>query len=133
MPRRGQVGADVFTGTDQVPRRLLFHAGHRDRHDLAQVQQPGQVPGIAHIGLDPIPRRTLQLRRRRDQAIDTFRGEEPGQPEPGRPGLVGHRDRPRQTANPPDDLGVVRAQPALEQLPGLPVQTTRHDRTRVHV
>ena len=57
MPRRGQIGAHVLAGADQIACRLLLHAGHRDAHDLAQVQQPGQMPGIPHIGLDPIPGR----------------------------------------------------------------------------
>ena len=94
MPCRRQVGAYVLTGADQIPRRFLLHAGHRHRHDLAQVQQPGQMPGIPHVGLDPVARRTLQFGGRGNQAVDAFRGEESGHPEPGRPGLVGHRDGP---------------------------------------
>jgi hypothetical protein len=39
----------------------------------------------------------------------------------------------QQPSNPGDDLAVIRAQPALEQLAGLPVQAARHHRTRVHV
>ena len=91
------------------------------------------MPGIPHVGLDPIPRWALQLRRRRDLARDALPRQESGQPEPGRPGLVGHYDRPGQPPNPGDDLAVIRAQPALEQLPGLPVQAARHHRTGVHV
>jgi hypothetical protein len=79
----------------QIPGGLLFHTRHRNRDDLVQMQQPGQMPGIAQVGLDPIPRRALQPRRGRDQAFDALPGQIPGQPEPGRTGLVGNRDRTR--------------------------------------
>ena len=42
------------------------------------------------------------------------------QPEPGRPGLVDHRARTRQPADPLQHIGVRRRQPRLEHLPGRP-------------
>jgi hypothetical protein len=43
MPSPHQVTASVLTSTDQVPGCFLVHGGHRDRSDLVQAQQPGQV------------------------------------------------------------------------------------------
>ena len=127
MPRRHQIPADVLAGPHQIPRRFLLDAGHRDRDDLAQVQQPGQMPGVAHVGLDPIPGRALQLRRRRDLALDPLAGQVPGQPEPGRAGLIGDRDRARQLNRPgfveAPDLGNEDGVMPKEQSPGKP--TTR--------
>jgi hypothetical protein len=48
------------------------------------MQQPGQWSGIAGIGLDPIPGRSLQLRRRSDQTQHPGGQQEPAQPETGR-------------------------------------------------
>ena len=98
-----------------------------------QVQQPGQLPRVAHVGLDPVPRRALQLRRRRQQTPDAVLGQEPRQTEPSRAGLVGHRDRARQRLQPAPQLAVIRRQPPLEHLPGLPVQTARDHRPGVHI
>jgi len=47
--------ADVLPGPDQIPRRLGRHVRDRHHHDLPGMLQPGQVPGIAGVGLDPIP------------------------------------------------------------------------------
>ena len=81
------------------------------------------APAARHhdIGLDPIPRRTLQPRRRRDQATDALPSQEPGQTEPSRSRLIGHRHRPRQPLKPREsrhDPGITGAR----TLPGLPVQ-----------
>ena len=62
--------------------------------DVFEMQR---IPGV---GLDPVPRRALQLRRRHDLAPDPGRGQRPIQPEAGRAGLVGHRHRPRQIRHP---------------------------------
>jgi len=113
MPGAHQVTATVLTGTHQIPGRFLGHAGHRDLHDLTQVQQPGQMRGITGIGLDPIPGRTLKLRRRGHQTHDPGSQQEPRQPEPGRAGLIGHRHRRWQPLDPLQDLLVIRAQPPL--------------------
>ena len=59
--------------------------------------------GIAGIGLDPITRRALQLRRRRHHTIDPGRQQKPSQPEPGRAGLIDHRRRRRQRLDPFED------------------------------
>jgi hypothetical protein len=47
MPRGHQITANILPSPDQVPRRFLLDARNRDRDDLTQVQQPGQMPGIA--------------------------------------------------------------------------------------
>jgi hypothetical protein len=95
VPRRHQVPTDILAGPHQVTGGFLLDAGHGDRDDLSQVQQAGQMPGIAQVGLDPIPARALQPRRRRDQAGDPVPGQVPGQTEPGRAGLIGDHDRAR--------------------------------------
>jgi hypothetical protein len=61
MPRRHQIPAHVLAGPHQIPGGLGLGGRDRHRHDLAQVQQPGQMPGIAGVGLDPIPAWPLQL------------------------------------------------------------------------
>jgi hypothetical protein len=60
MPGPHQVPATVLTGTDQVPGRLLRHGRDRDRGDLVQAQQAGQVHRVPGVGLDPVPSRALQ-------------------------------------------------------------------------
>jgi hypothetical protein len=82
VPRGHQIRADILAGPHQVPGCFLLDAGHRDRDDLTQVQQPRQVPRIPHVGLDPIPRRALHSRRGRDQALDAFIGQVSSQTEP---------------------------------------------------
>lgn len=133
MPRRHQIPPDILPGPHQIPGGFLFHARHGHRDDLPEMQQPGQMPSITDISLDPIPRRALQLRRRRHQTPDAFRSQKPGQPEPGRAGLIGHRDRPRQRAHPRPDLPMIGSQAAFEQLTGLPIQPARHHRACVHI
>ena len=68
----------------------------------------------AHPGhrSSPDPRGTQDLARRRDHAAHLTLSQEPGQAEPGRPGLVRDRDRPGQLLQPPPDIlssGVNRA------------------------
>jgi hypothetical protein len=95
VPRGHQIPTDILTGPHQITGGFLLDARHRDRDDLSQMQQAGQMPGITHIGLHPIPARALQPRRCRDLAVDPVPGQVPGQTEPGRPGLIGDHDRPR--------------------------------------
>lgn len=83
---------------DVLPRRpvsgsLLFYARHPHEHDLVHPQHPGQMKGVPGIGLQPVTRRALQLdgaaTRQRTPGTDQL----PGQPEPGRPCLIRHRNR----------------------------------------
>jgi hypothetical protein len=103
VPRRHQIAPHIVSSPDQVPRRFLLHPRHSDRDDLPEVQQPGQMSGVAAVGLDPVPGRALQLRRRRHLAVDAFPGQEPGQAESCRSGLIDHRDRAGQ--RPPSRAG----------------------------
>jgi len=96
VPCGHQISTHILSNPDQVPRGFLLHARDRDRDDLTQVHQPGQMPGVVLVRLDPIPARALQLRGRRDPTIDPFPDQEPGQPEPGGPGLMNHDGRSRQ-------------------------------------
>ena len=97
MPGPHQITAAVLPGPDQIPGGFLLHTGHRDRGQVVHPQQPGQQQRIPAVGLHPIPRRPADLRRCRDLAPEPGRGQVPGQPEPGRTGLIGHRHRTRQT------------------------------------
>ena len=97
MPCGHQVTAAILAGTHQVTGGFLLDAGNGHRHDLTQMQQPRQMPGITGVGLDPIPRRALQLRRRGHHTLDPRIDQIPRQPEPRRAGLIGHRHRRRQT------------------------------------
>jgi hypothetical protein len=100
MPRRHQIAPYVVPSPDQVPRGFLFHTRNRDPGDLPEMQQPGQMPRVTLVGLDPIPDRTLQLRRGHDQTLDVLPGQEPGQPETRRTSLIRHHDRARQRPQP---------------------------------
>ncbi|OFE15670.1 hypothetical protein BA895_21770 [Humibacillus sp. DSM 29435] len=91
MSTRHQILAHILTGPEQVPRRLRVRG--RDRYDLTQVRQPGQVASTPGIGLDPASAGTLQLRRGRNQTLETLNRQEPGQPEPRQPSLIGDRDQ----------------------------------------
>jgi hypothetical protein len=133
VPGRHQIPAAILTGPDQIPRGFLLHRGHPHRGDLANMQQPGQMPGIANVGLDPIPRWALQLRRRRHHALDPRRLQRPRQTEPRWAGLVGHRHGRRQPADPVQDLAVIRTQPVLHDFTGFPDQPARNDRSCVHI
>ena len=97
------------------------------------MQQPGQMRGVAGIGFDPIPSRADQLRRRGHLTADPGRGQRAGQPEPGRAGLIGHRYRAGQITQPSHDLPMIRGQPSLEHLTGVPIQSTPNYRTCVHI
>lgn len=46
MPGPHQVTAGVFAGPDQVAGRFLGTAGHRDRGDLIEAQQPREVDRV---------------------------------------------------------------------------------------
>jgi hypothetical protein len=128
-----QIGAGIFAGPHQIAYRLNLTIGHRYRRDLTQPQQPGQMRGIAGIGFHPIPGRALQLRWCRDHTFHPGLGHCPRQPEPGRPGLVGHPYRRSQLMQPAQNFPVVRAQPCPSDLACLLVNGVRHHRKRVHV
>jgi hypothetical protein len=63
MPRR-HPAAHILSSPYQVASWFLFHARHRDRDDLAEVQQP---------------------RRCRRLAVDTFTGQDRAGPDPVEP------------------------------------------------
>jgi len=89
---------------------------------------------VAGVGLHPITAGTLQLRRCRDHAADPVRAaQRPGQTEPGRARLIGHRDRPRKITQPAADVIMSRGQPRREQLTGETIDARRSHRPCVHV
>ena len=94
MPGPHQIDPGVVAGPDQVPAILLDHGGDPDRADLPDVHQPSQPPGVAPVGLHPIPEWALQLGGSHHHTASPRRSERAGQPEPGRAGLLRHRHRP---------------------------------------
>jgi hypothetical protein len=116
MSHPHQIGAGIFTGTHQIAERLDFPPRHPHRGGLTQPQQPGQMRGIAGVGLDPIPSRALQLRRRGNQALHPGLVDRPRQPEAGRTRLIGHPHRGPQLMQPAQDLTVIRAQSRPSEL-----------------
>lgn len=50
-----QIAPAVFPGPHQIPCGFLIGRGDRDRGDLIQPQQPGQVHGVCRVGLHRIP------------------------------------------------------------------------------
>jgi len=103
VPGTHQITTHVLPDPDQIPSGFLRHGRDRDRRHLNEAQQPGQVQGVLGVGLDPIAGRALQLRRRRHHTPHPLAGQEPGQPEAGRPRLVDHRERAGQLPQPAQD------------------------------
>jgi len=54
MPGTHQIAAAILTCPNQISGSFLLRTGNRDRHDLAQMQQPRQMRSITSIGFDPI-------------------------------------------------------------------------------
>jgi hypothetical protein len=63
MPGTHQVGAGVLPRPHQIPGGLLGLTWHPHRWQLPDMQQPRQAGRVTLVGLDPITRRTFQLRR----------------------------------------------------------------------
>jgi len=61
-----------------------------DRHQLPGPVQPGQPAAVTPVGLDPIPGRLRDQRRRDHVAGHPHRAQQPVQTEPGRSRLVAH-------------------------------------------
>lgn len=75
VPGPHQVRPDVLAGTDQIPGGLIREARNPYRGYLPQQGQPGQMFGVAGISLHPVPGRTLELGRCRNQALDPCTGQ----------------------------------------------------------
>ena len=75
----------------------------------------------------------MQFRRRRDHTPDPRRGQLPGQAEPRRARLVGHRDRRRQLRQPRRQTLERRGQTAPRHRPARSVKTTPHDGPGMHI
>ena len=104
IPSRHQISPIIIAGADQIPGSLLLDRRDPDRDDLTQTQQPGQMQRVTTVGLHPIPRRTLQLRRGRDHTLDPGRRERPGEPEACWASLIRDRSWLRKPASPVQDL-----------------------------
>lgn len=49
MPSRHQIPTAILPSSHQIAGGFLGRTGNRDLHDLTQMQQPGQMRGIAGI------------------------------------------------------------------------------------
>ncbi len=89
MPGPHQIATEVLPRPDEIARRFLLGSGHPDRVQPADHQQPHETLGVAGVGLDPVLSRTLDLPRRGEHTLDPRRSQRSGQPQPGRPRLIG--------------------------------------------
>ena len=133
MPRPHQLATRVLASADQIACRLLVRLRHPHRHQLAQPQQPRQPLGIATIRLDPVSRRTRDLRRRRNHAHDPRRRTGTREPVAGRACFVRHPHRPRKLPQPLDRLRRQRRRPQTPKLTRRRVQHARDRLTRMHI
>jgi hypothetical protein len=88
---------------------------------------------VLGVGLDPITGRALQLARRDDLTPDPRRRQGPIQAEPGRSGLIHHRHRTWQFAQPGQDVLMRRSQSGLDDLARDAIDRRRNNRPGVHV
>src|SRR6476660_8995710 len=91
------------------------------------------MPGITRVGLDPISRGPLQLRRRGHHTLDPRIDQVTSQPKAGRARLIDHHCRPRQRPDPVTNFFAARCQPPLKNLTGFSVQSTPDHRSCVHI
>src|SRR4051794_10416795 len=56
MTSAHQIAAQILTRPDEIAQRLELEIGHDDRPKLPGRQQPRELQGITHIGLDAIAR-----------------------------------------------------------------------------
>src|SRR6476646_8029828 len=91
------------------------------------------MPGITRVGLDPISRGPLQLRRRGHHTLDPRIDQVTSQPKAGRARLIDHHCRPRQRPDPVTNFSAARCQPPLKNLTGFSVQSTPDHRSCVHI
>jgi hypothetical protein len=133
VPGTHQVAADVLTGADEVTQRLCFDRRHPDRVQAANHQQPQDAFGVATVSLDAIARGTLDLARRRDDALHAGHLKRPREPEPSRPGLIRHPHRPRQPSAERHHFARRAPQTPNHQLPGLALHRRGQHLRRVHI
>ena len=65
-----EVAARVLAGVHEVTRTLLAGARRAHRGELAEAQQPGQLEGVAAVGLDALVGRPGDAARNGDEAGD---------------------------------------------------------------
>ena len=133
LPGAHQVLARVLAGSNEVTGLFLLQGRDVDGHDLVQAQHLAEVPGVAHVGLDPVPAWTLELRGCCDLTPDPDTGEVTRQAVAGRAGLVGHRPRTRQLSDPAGDDLVVRDQPRFGDLARNRVEGRSDHRPCMHI
>jgi hypothetical protein len=85
VPLAHHVAATFLPSPHQIPRRLPSHRRVSDLDDLAHLEQPRQQQRVPGVGLDPVPGRSGDPARRRNQAAEPMSAQVPHQPEPGWP------------------------------------------------
>src|SRR5665647_187087 len=133
VPGAHQITTGVLTGPHQISCRLLSHRRNRHLHNLAELEQPGQVQRVLGVGLHSVPDRSLQLRRRRDQRLHSGSVQMPGQPESRRTCLIRRPPRTRQGLDPRLDLPMIRDQTPPEHLTSDTIDRRSHDGSCVHI
>ena len=131
--RARQIHPQHLARADQITQRLLLGARDPDRVQPPREQQPGQVLSVTAIVLDPVPARTRNLRRCRDNALDPTLGQLARQRVPRRARLIGDPDRPRQTRAERGRTPVLTVHPKELQLARIGIKHRRDDLRRVHV
>ena len=94
-----QIARGVGTGAREVADRFIDFVGHVNAGQFSRPMQPGQLQGVAPVGLLPAALGLRRLRRRHHDAVDLQLPQPAVQHEPGRPRLVGHVQHPVLAAN----------------------------------
>ena len=131
VPGAKQIGADVLTTAEEIPRGLFLLGRNVNGCQCAGPIQHGEVPGIASIGLDAITGTSWDERRRDDVAGNLARLECPSQLEAARPCFVatGHSALPAQPVDDAEDRRTVRRQRVQRRSP-MSREQDRGDRRR---
>ncbi len=117
--RRGRTRG---SGMGATPQRAANCALVATRSGLSPIV----ISSVAAVTIPaPLVASRLGFRARQQQV--------PGQPEPGRPGLIGHLPRLRERPNPRLDFHVVRTQTPPVNLASLIVDRAANDATCVHI
>jgi hypothetical protein len=99
-----QIAAQILPGTNQITQRLRLRRRDDDRPQLPGREQPGELEGVARVGLDPVAGLTRDRPRRADHHLHSGCPAGAGQAKPGRPGLIDRADLTGQRLQPLDHI-----------------------------
>ena len=122
------------SGRTRVPRGLLRDRRNGHRHNLVQMQQPGQVSCVTPSPSSPDPRPGVATSTAPPPRTRSRSPAGTAPPVPGRTRLIRHRHRTRQIPDPGQNLAVLWRRPPLEDLPRFTVDPrTPPPRACVHI